>query len=255
MGLSEQDINILLEQCLTIGEAMYHSGAEISRVEEALRYIGAAYGAHQTSVFATTSNILLTMEFENGAFTASRRIVKPDHMNLDRLARLNGLCRRVTSGPVPVEELRRLVHEAEDARRPSWKALAGQILAAGSFAVFFGGGAAELIAAAAGAAAVHLLEKILKPVCRGRVFLIFLLGFFAGGLEGLACRALPALQFPVIMTALIMILVPGVAVTNSLRYTISGDTISGIEKLVESLLVTCGMAAGISLAIFLLGRF
>ena len=62
---------------------------------------------------------------------------------------------------------------------------------------------------------------------------------------------LPFLNRDCIAIGDIMVLIPGLAITNSLSYIISGDSISGMEKLIDSLLQGAGIAAGFSLAIYL----
>lgn len=41
-----------------------------------------------------------------------------------------------------------------------------------------------------------------------------------------------------------MLLVPGLAITNAIRDTISGDLVSGISRAVEAFLIAIAIAAG-----------
>jgi uncharacterized membrane protein YjjP (DUF1212 family) len=56
-----------------------------------------------------------------------------------------------------------------------------------------------------------------------------------------------------VMIGVIMLLIPGIAFTNSVRDILVGDTISGLMRLVESLLWAAGLAVGFMLAILLVG--
>jgi len=51
----------------------------------------------------------------------------------------------------------------------------------------------------------------------------------------------------------IMVLIPGIAITNSIRYILSGDIISSFEKLMDSLMQAFGIAAGFMLSLLLIG--
>jgi uncharacterized membrane protein YjjP (DUF1212 family) len=51
----------------------------------------------------------------------------------------------------------------------------------------------------------------------------------------------------------IMLLIPGIALTNSLRDMISGDIISGLLRFLDAILVAAAIAAGYILAAQLLG--
>ena len=50
-----------------------------------------------------------------------------------------------------------------------------------------------------------------------------------------------------------MLLIPGIAMTNSVRDILVGDTISGVMRLIESLLWAGSIACGFMLAIRLIG--
>ena len=51
----------------------------------------------------------------------------------------------------------------------------------------------------------------------------------------------------------IMLLIPGIAMTNSVRDMLVGDTISGIMRLTESLLWAGSLACGFMISIWMIG--
>ena len=51
----------------------------------------------------------------------------------------------------------------------------------------------------------------------------------------------------------IMLLIPGIALTNSISNIIVGDTVSGLTRLTESLVLAAALAGGFMLAIFIIG--
>ena len=51
----------------------------------------------------------------------------------------------------------------------------------------------------------------------------------------------------------IMLLIPGVALTNSLRDVVSGDTMSGLLRFLEAVILAMAIAAGYILASFVMG--
>ena len=65
--------------------------------------------------------------------------------------------------------------------------------------------------------------------------------------------------FPVhidkIMIGDIMLLIPGVAFTNAVRNVLIGDTISGLMRLVESVLWAGAIACGFVLSIWVTGTW
>ena len=67
--------NEYLYQVLDIGQAMLQSGGEVSRVEDSIRRLCAAFGAERADVFTITSSIVVTIYAHHfGAVTQTRRI-------------------------------------------------------------------------------------------------------------------------------------------------------------------------------------
>ena len=252
--LSKNEIDTLTKQCLNIGEAMYCAGAEISRIEDTLYRLGKAYGAEHVSIYALTSSIVVTMEFHGEeAITQSRRIRRRDSFDLKKLEDLNGLSRACAEQALPVEELRsRVLAILEEQPRQSMVFL-GELLAAASFAVFFGGNGFDALAAAVLACCIYLMQRYVQPLCQGRIFFNIITSFLTGLLICGLCRLLPMLHAGQIMIGDIMVLIPGIAITNSMRYVLSGDSISGLEKLIDSVLLAGGIAVGFTLAIMFAG--
>lgn len=253
-ALTKNEIDLLTKQCLNIGEAMYCAGAEISRIEDTLHRLGKAYGAEHVSIYALTSSIVVTMEFPGEvAITQSRRIRRRDSFDLKKLEDLNGLSRECAEQVLPVEELRRRVL-AILARQPRMSVvLFGELLAASAFAVFFGGNGLDALVAAAFACCIFFMQRYVQPLCQGRIFFNMITSFLVGSLICVLCRFFPMLHAGQIMIGDIMVLIPGIAITNSMRYVLSGDSISGLEKLIDSVLLAGGIAAGFTLAIYFAG--
>lgn len=51
----------------------------------------------------------------------------------------------------------------------------------------------------------------------------------------------------------IMLLIPGIAITNSIRDMLMGDTIAGIMRLIESILWAGALASGFMASIWMVG--
>ena len=106
----KQDADIFVRQLLNIGEAMYQSGGEISRIENSLHRLGKAYGAQHVSVYAITSSILITVEFNDDySVTQNRRITRRGAIDCTKMESLNQLCRDCAADPIAVAELKERV--------------------------------------------------------------------------------------------------------------------------------------------------
>ena len=94
----------VLNFCCEMGRQLIQNGAEIYRVEDSINRLLTAYGYRDTEVFAIPSCVILNILHEGHNYTKSIRI-RSSFINLDKLERLNSLCRRVCRDqPEPEEE-------------------------------------------------------------------------------------------------------------------------------------------------------
>lgn len=253
MALTKAEEYRFLHLLLDMGEMMLCSGGEVRRVENTLSLMGKAYGAIETNVFVITTSMVVTMKFGDGnLITETRRIESSGSNKLWRLEELNALSRKCCSQPM---ELSQLEVEIKNCKKPTnlWKFYLGSALAAGSFAVFFGGNIFDGIIAAMVALIVCLLQRSLSPVFPNNIIFNVACSFVTGILICICAKLLPFINADMVIIGVIMLLIPGIAFTNSVRDILVGDTISGLMRLIESLLWAAGLAVGFMLAIVLLG--
>ena len=152
------------------------------------------------------------------------------------------------------EELRQEIRRISANEPAPFKVYLGSILAGSAFCMFFGG---TLLDAAFGiliSALVCFLQYKLAPLAPNKVFFLFASSFITGSAVCLTAKLFPILNIDMINIGVIMLLIPGIAITNAVRDALIGDTISGITKLADSLLWAASLAAGIMAAIFLFAR-
>lgn len=251
--LSEQDRQKLLHLLMTVGENMIICGGEVYRVENTLTLMGKAYGASRMNVFVITSSMILTMTFPDGqVYTETRRLSDNTATDYTKLEAYNALSRATCAGPSSVEELSRHVSELETAKSPSrWEFLFGNMIAAGAFAVLFGGTVWDGLAASLFGLGIVFLKKYLPPLCSGKFIYNMIISLLTGLAVGLVCRLLPVLHEDKVLIGDIMLLIPGIAMTGAVRDVLAGDTISGLLRLVESVLWAAALAVGFIVAMLI----
>lgn len=251
MQTSKDYLHIFLD----MGDALLNSGAEIFRVEDTLNRMGYACGAVQMNVFVITSSIVITMEFpEEVARTQTRRIREGGGNDFTRLEQLNDLSRRFCDHPVSATELRSEFNKImANKPKPLWK-LFGSLLAACSFALFYGGSIPDAVATGLGAALIWEFQQCLRPVCMNEVTFQFTASFLTGCVICEFTLLCPFLHMDKIMIGDIMLLIPGLMSTNAIRDVLIGDTLSGIIRLIAALLLAAALALGFMGAIILFGR-
>ncbi len=243
-----------MHELLDLGQTLLLCGAEINRVEDTMTRLGRAYGAHSVDIFVITSDIVLTIQFPDGSeLTQTRRINQPSSTDFSKLEQLNALSRACCQSPLPLDELHTRIHAIADGQKPEMLLYLGSVLGAGAFAVFFGGSILDGAAAALMGLLVCFLQQRVLPVFRNAAVFQFLTALLVGCIICLAVRPLGMLHRDKILIGVIMLLIPGVAITNSARDMLVGHTVSGLLRLTESLLMAGALALGFGAAISLLG--
>lgn len=244
----------LLANLLNMAEAMLISGSEITRVEDTITRMGLALGANHMNVFVITSCIIVTMATPAGEeLTQTRRVTVAGGTDFVKLEKFNDLSRRCCAGEVLPCQLDGEVRAISAIRPERWRTYLGSVLAAGGFAAFFGGTLLDGIVASLFALLICFLQERLLPISVNQVAFNVVCSLIVGVLTGACVHLIPALHMDKIMIGYIMLLIPGLAMTNAVRNILVGNTISGIMRLVEALLWALALAMGFMLAMFVTG--
>lgn len=235
----------LLSSALDIGEQMLVSGAEISRVEDSIKRICRAYDCARVDVFTITSSIVLTLTDKDGnSVTGTRRIVKYS-TDLEKLHRLNELSRKICADKPHPEYIESELDKIKAAKPYN---LFLQCLAcaavAGAFTVFFGGTWLDGAASALIGVVLKLTVFATNKTKVNMVFANVVCSAIASFLAFLCVRTGFGNDADKIIIGNIMLLIPGVALTNSIRDMISGDIMSGMLRFCEAVVVALAIAAG-----------
>ncbi len=250
---NRRDADRMVRQLLNIGETMYDAGTEISLIESSLCKLGKSYGAVFVQVYAITSSIVVTVEFADDlTITQSRRIKKRDSIDCRKMESLYLLCQKCSATPMQLAALKDNLTTIAKQRPADLQIYIGQIIAASSFAIFFGGSLKDAFAAALGAIVICTIQRWIKPFFSSQLFFFLTISFLTGICINLFNLVVPDLHVNQILIGDIMVLIPGIAITNSIRYILSGDMISSYEKLMDSLLQAFCIAAGFTVSMLLI---
>lgn len=249
------EINKMLPYILEIMEMMVECGAEIYRIEESATRIFKAYGAKRVDVYATTSNIILSVETEDGIIkTHTRRVLKISY-DIEKMHNLNSLVRRVTNEIPDVSVISEEIRKIKSTKNyPYWVGVLFYGIIAAAFYMFFGGrNAVELIISAL----IGLITGVLSNHFDGKVSNKFTIKFICSFVACMISYGSYKLNIindvDYIIIGNIMTLIPGVGLTNSLRDLFSGDSISGILRMIEAALLALSIAGGYIVTTFCFG--
>ena len=234
---------------LDIGMRMLTCGAEISRVEDSIERICTALGAAQTHVFSVTAGIIVTALDENGRSATQLRRIRTEKFDMTRLEQLNQLSRDLCAGKLGADAARERL-SAIDGQKiyPLWLLLLAYAGISASLSVFFGANAGDAAAAAVTGALLCLWERLLGRLHLARVFTTFLLSLLAGLCNVLLVKVGLGTHFDAICIGNIMLLIPGIAMTNAVHDMFVGDMISGISRFFQSLVIAFIVTFGFTVA-------
>ena len=235
-----------LDCVMDIGEQMLLCGAETHRVEDSVTRMCMALGAERIDVFFITTSMVATFYKDGVGYTQTRRVPSGAiSTDIERLHRLNDLSRRICANHPSVDEIR-FEYGKILAQRPYpfWLEVLACALIAGSFTVFFGGSLAEAGVSLVIGAIIKLILWFTEKTLKNKLFSKFICSFAATALAFAAVRLYLVYRVDKIIIGNIMSLIPGVGLTNAVRDLFTGDSISGLLRCIEALLLALAIGAG-----------
>lgn len=244
----------ILTSAINIGEQLLVSGAEISRVEDTIRRICAAYGIKQSHIFSIASSIIVTLETEDGQWITQTRRIHSYGTNMWRLDRLNNLSRKICATKPTFKEISEEFEGLREGPAYSLKVqCATYAMIAAAFTVFFGGNFRDGFAALFVGAVMRLQLHVFSGMHMKSIFSNVICSLLSGMACILMCYIGVGQNPEMIMIGNIMLLIPGVLLTNSFRDFISGDMITGLLHFTEAMIIAICVAVGFILSKTLLG--
>ncbi len=232
----------ILEYIMELGARMLTAGGEVHRVEDTIMRLCTAYGAARTDVFTITTTIAVTVYFDDRPSLTQTRRVSGQHTDLTVLARLNDLSRYACTHPCSAAELKEKLGGISQSGNPLSIQIIIWAIVSADFALFFGGSITDAACSGIIGAILAVLKNRLDRFFQNNYFAVLICGVAGSILGTLAARLFPTASSFYINLGNIMLFIPGIALTTSIRDMFSGDTISGIMKFVETMLVSLMIA-------------
>ena len=243
------DYDILLDLATDLGYRLAMSGAETFRVEDSICHIMRAYGI-EGEAFAIPNCLTVSVKTADGKPLTRMRRIGYHGNDLDCVERYSNLSRRICAELPSPETALEWLRKIEKTPRSygTIVTLLGNFLGAGGFAILFGStfwdsllsGLCGLIVGTMGIFTDKLKANLFFRTIIAS-FLMALAAYFAAGWQ-IADNA------DTIIIGALMILVPGLLFTNAIRDIIHGDTNSGINRIVQVLLIAAAIALGTAAA-------
>lgn len=249
--MNREEAEKYLYCAMSIGEQLLVCGAEVGRVEDTIKRICMAYGAVRVDVFSITSSIVTTVYGKEFISCTQTRRVTGMENDLNKLDELNKLSREICINKPLAEEIEKKLEKIKNGPNYPYRCqMLIYALVSGSFSVFFGGSLGDMAASAIIGIILKILGAFIKKSSVNSLVTALICSTAGGFLANIAVHMGIGSHVDLISIGNIMLFIPGLAFTNSLRDMFSGDTITGLIRFMESVLLAIIIALGFTISNF-----
>lgn len=244
----KNEIKKLLQLAMSTGEALLKNGAETYRVEDSMnRICNSKSNVSNVDSFVTHTGIFLTLEFQGEVFTHLRRVKKLGY-NLNKISLINDFSRKFIAKDICIDDgLKEISNIISSPDYHRIIKLLSVSLASSFFSLMFGGDIFDFISSIITSFLTLSILESLSNQNLGFFLECFLGASLASMFSHIALRLGLCNNVDIVIIGSIMCLVPGIPITNSIRDTMSGDSLSGLSKGMEAIFSALAIAFGVGL--------
>jgi uncharacterized membrane protein YjjP (DUF1212 family) len=250
-------IRAVLDLTMRLAEVIFAAGAGAEDATAAMQAVTRAYGLKGTDADITHTLLTLTYEDQETHEAISRsRNVKYRNLDYAKLTAASALVAELIENPIDVPDARRRVAAIVRARPlvPWGLRRIGWSLVGAGAAVLIGGGPIVIVTAFVATFFVDLITSKLADR-RVPVFYQTVAGGAIGPIAAAGVQLIdPSASPSIVVIATIIMLLAGVTTFGAVHDTLSGFYVTGTARLMEALLITAGLVAGVAGSSLLLGR-
>lgn len=261
----------ILDISVEAGMIILQNGGETYRTEETMISMAESLGVKSASAFVTPTVVMLTCSDPEGRSVTRIQRINDRSINLGRIAQVTELARRLSGqgegvGDEAVKGSRERLDEIASVldrirksplHHPVTVVLA-TALASFFFSLLFLGSIREALLAFAIGAVLRLVLFLVNPLGLSG-FIVSVIGGAVISLLSNAAAFSGIVSSPGnISISVLMALVPGLAIVNSIRDIIAGDLVAGSARLLEAFVIAAALSLGAAFGLLLfpsLGRF
>ncbi|RDY26465.1 threonine/serine exporter [Romboutsia weinsteinii] len=238
------NINRLLNFSSNAGKIMLQSGGETYRVEETITRICQSFEVDEVDVFASPTAVMVSIFMDGEIYSVVKRI-NSRGVDLNKVHNINSLSRKIYKERPSIDICESELDElCKDNTYSTKTTLLFAGLATSTFTILFGGGFNEFVCAFV----IGILTKLISIKLSQSSLNEFFINSICGAT--IAIFSVIFLNFEIItqldklIAGSIMLLVPGLSLTNSIRDILEGQLLSGLAKIAEALFIGVSTAVG-----------
>lgn len=250
------DINEILHLSTYAGKIMLESGAEAYRVEETMNKISESLGIEVPDCYATPTVIIASVYHGGETKSLVVRINKRS-VDLQKVHKVNDLARNIKKNNYDVKEIQKKLEEIDkEVRYSNEVTILFSAIGAFAFVFLFGGSIRDALAALIIGFIVKIFDILFQKVNLNSFFTTVFCSSILAFIAILTKKYGLSEDMDKVIIGSIMLLVPGLAITNAIRDTIAGDLVSGVARGLEAFLTAIAVAVGTGVVLsFWISRF
>lgn len=241
--------NQVIEVALKAGEILLTGGAEIYRVEDTVTRICGSYNVRAECFVLPTGIFITVIDSEGNPVSIIRRIRKRT-VNLEQVEKVNSFSRSLKDRTLSYQEA---MAGLKDIATLDGYGYVLKLIVAGIapfvYALLFRGTVLEACVSFLIGIVIYAIKEKITQAGVFEFFEYFASGVAAGALSTLAIKLFPFMDLYRIIIASIIILLPGLAITNAMKDALYGDIVSSMFRLTEAVFVAAAVGVGVAIAL------
>lgn len=247
-NIEDSEMHRVLELALEAGRILLRNGAEIFRVEETIWHICNHFKIEQMDAFVLSNGIFLTA-YQKGRETFARvKYVPFAGTHLGIVTEVNNLSREISAGNVSIDEAFARLKEIE--KRPpkkNWHMVLASGMGSGAFCYLIQPNTPASCAAFLIGSLLYIWVLFASKHKMSKI----IINIVGGGFLTVMALLITKIPFPFevgldeVIIGSILPLIPGVGFVNAIRDIADSDFISGIVRMLDTLLVFVYIAIGV----------
>jgi uncharacterized membrane protein YjjP (DUF1212 family) len=239
------DTNKIAHVAVDAGRIILENGGETYRVEDTILRILAAYNLEAADSFVTPTGIMVSVTDRYAHTVTIVKRIRKRTVDLEKISRVNDLSRNIKTKGMTSDNLSEELIKIDNLQRYDTKTtIIFSALAAAFFTLLFGGNLNDFFSSFLIGGIIKYVGISLSSLSINDFFINIFGGILAAFLAIISGLLSLSDNLDKVIIGSIMLLVPGLSITNAIRDTIAGDLVSGITRAIEAVLVAVAIAVG-----------
>lgn len=235
-----------------MGEILLENGAEISRVQETMERVATALGTENFDAYVLTNAVFANGVYRGKSSGTKFSFVPSFSIHFGRIEAVNQLSREIYSGDVDIYKAKKRIEEIENIEYTKlWKKLIACGLGSACFCFMFGGTVVDSVVALFCGFFVEYFLDLSSKKSMSKFITNILASAVVTAISVTAVSLGFGENLAEIIIGSIIRLVPGMAMTTSIRDFFNSDYLSGTIRLIDALIIGGSIAIGVGAVISL----